>query len=79
MAFSVRMFGCPFVPTFQISTFQASYDLDLKSKVDRFNGQILKIFSDLNPIRDRDLAIWTSTFHAQCYVELKSNVVIVNG
>ena len=54
-----------------MSTFQALYDLDFKSKVASLNGKTLEIFSDLNPISPgvikpyfRPLAIWTITFQA---------------
>ena len=37
-------------PTFWMSTFQAYYSLDLKSKVVSLNGKTLDIYSNLNPI-----------------------------
>ena len=37
-------------PTIRNSTFQASYDLNLKSKVVNLNGKTLEISLDLNPI-----------------------------
>ena len=39
-------------PAIRNSTFQAYYDLDLKSKVVYLNDETLEISSDLNPIGD---------------------------
>ena len=50
---SVRPSIRPCVPTLKtvrMSTFQAYYHLDLKSKVVSLNGKTLEIVSDLNPI-----------------------------
>ena len=36
-----------------MNTFQALYDLDLKSKIENINGKTIEISSDLNPISHR--------------------------
>ena len=70
-----------------MSTFQAWYDIDLKSKVVSLNGLTLEISSHLNPIWHRGhltlflplLAIWQSTFQVLYDIDLKSKVICVNG